>query len=157
MDGVTPRSDLKDESGHTTSRKSARIEVLVRADRRRSWTVKQKHEIVGECLASGLTLAEVARRRGISTGQLYTWRRQMVGLQSAVSTRSGPRFASVELRGAALGDDHEPAPPDASGTALPARTVGLIEILLPGGVLVRVDTQVDSRALRRVLAALGGR
>jgi hypothetical protein len=31
---------------------------------------------------------------------------------------------------------------------------GTIEIALPGGVSVRVDTQVDSGALRRVLAAL---
>jgi transposase len=31
---------------------------------------------------------------------------------------------------------------------------GTIEIALPGGVSVRVDAQVDSGALRRVLAAL---
>ena len=30
----------------------------------------------------------------------------------------------------------------------------MIEIALPGGVSVRVDSQVDSGALRRVLAAL---
>jgi len=34
---------------------------------------------------------------------------------------------------------------------------GMIEIALPGGVSVRVDAQVDSGALRRVLAALGRR
>jgi hypothetical protein len=30
----------------------------------------------------------------------------------------------------------------------------MIEILLPGGVVVRVDGQVDSAALQRVLAVL---
>ena len=39
----------------------------------------------------------------------------------------------------------------------PARTEGLIEIVLPGDVLVRVDAQVDGRALRRVLGALAER
>jgi transposase len=33
---------------------------------------------------------------------------------------------------------------------------GLIEIVLLGGISVRVDAQVDDRALRRVLAALRG-
>jgi hypothetical protein len=33
----------------------------------------------------------------------------------------------------------------------------LIEIVLPSGVSVRVDAQVDGRALRRVLGALEGR
>jgi transposase len=37
------------------------------------------------------------------------------------------------------------------------RPDGLIEIALPGGVSVRVDAQVDSGALRRVLAALAQR
>jgi hypothetical protein len=42
-----------------------------------------------------------------------------------------------------------PAPMPAASA--PARTEGLIEIVLPGDVLVRVDAQVDGRALRRVL------
>jgi hypothetical protein len=33
----------------------------------------------------------------------------------------------------------------------------LIEIVLPGGILVRLDAHVDGRALRRVLGALEGR
>jgi hypothetical protein len=40
---------------------------------------------------------------------------------------------------------------------MPARREGLIEVMLPGGVVVRVDGHVDERALRRVLAALEGR
>jgi hypothetical protein len=34
---------------------------------------------------------------------------------------------------------------------------GLIEIVLPNGILVRVDTKVDDRALRRVFEALQAR
>ena len=46
-----------------------------------------------------------------------------------------------------------------TATALiaPPRAAGLIEIVLPGGASVRVDAQVDVRALRRVLSALCSR
>ncbi len=40
---------------------------------------------------------------------------------------------------------------------MPVRPEGLIEVVLPGGVVVRVDAHVDERALRRVLAALEAR
>jgi hypothetical protein len=33
----------------------------------------------------------------------------------------------------------------------------LIEIVLPGGTVVRVDAHVDVRALRRILGVLDGR
>jgi hypothetical protein len=42
-------------------------------------------------------------------------------------------------------------------TVATLRTKGLIEIVLPGGTLVRVDAHVDDRALRCVLAALHAR
>ena len=157
MDAITADRISEDESAHTSGRKSARnprIEVLVRADRRRSWTAEQKGEIVAESLGPDLTPADVARKHGISTGQLYTWRRQMVSLQSAASTHSGPRFTSVELSMPEPMPMAASAPPVVNGTPVPIRPNGLIEIVLPGGVSLRVDAQVDGRALRRVLGAL---
>lgn len=38
-----------------------------------------------------------------------------------------------------------------------ARPAGLIEVVLPGGMVLRMDTHVDGRALRRVLGVLQGR
>lgn len=69
-----------------------------------------------------------------------------------------PRFASVEL-------PPSPAQPDPilaeqlglASPSAPPRLEGLIEILLPGGVSLRVDAHVDGRALRRVLGALEDR
>jgi transposase len=156
MDAIATDLGLDDASAHTSNRKSSRsgrVEILVRADRRRSWTPEQKCQIVSESLEPGVTPSEVARRHGIGTGQLYTWRRQMVGVQSAVWTKSGPRFAPVEM-------SPGPTPPDQSQTATTlaapssSRTEGLIEIVLLGGVSLRVDAHVDGRALRRVLDAL---
>lgn len=137
-----------------------RVEILTRAERRRSWTPEEKRAIVAESLGPELTPTEVARRHGISTGQLYTWRQQMLGLQGALVTRTEPRFAAVELAAPPFTAAEPPAPEPAASPAPsppPVRPDGLIEILLRGGVSVRVDARVDGRALRRVLNALEGR
>lgn len=99
MDTQLPDLVIEAESAHTIGRKSARgrrVEVMG-AERRRSWTAEQKREIVGESLGPELTPTEVARKHGISTGQLYTWRQQMVSVAGAVATWPGPRFTAVEL------------------------------------------------------------
>jgi transposase len=155
MDTITPDLISDAESTHTTGRMSGRrpIEILVRADRRRSWTAEQKREIVVESLGPERTAAEVARKHGITTGQLYTWRRQMVSAQAEALTRRAPRFASVELSSPPPVVSSAPMP----AASPPARDEGLIEIVLAGGVLVRVDAHVDGRALRRVLGALSER
>lgn len=157
MDAITTDLAFEDTSAPTSNRKSARsdrVEVLVRADRRRSWTPEQKCQIVSESLEPGITPSDVARRHGIGTGQLYTWRRQMVGVQRAVSTQSGPRFAPVELSPAPTPPDRVTASAALDAPVLSSRVEGLIEIVLPTGVSLRVDAHVDGRALRRVLGAL---
>lgn len=157
MDAPDPALDL-DESTRTTGRtsgRSNRVEIITRAEPRRSWTLAQKREIVSESFGPALTPTEVARKHSISSGQLYTWRQQLLGVQAALIQRGTPRFAEVEL-----GLDPPPStetkpvasPPVASSPA--PRAEGLIEIMLPGGVVVRVDAHVDGRALRRVLGAL---
>src|SRR5665213_2029959 len=91
-----------DESTHTTNRMSARnprMEIIMRGERRRSWTADQKSQIVAESLGPELTPTEVARKHGISTGLLYTWRQQRLSVQTALVTRAAPRFAEVELTG----------------------------------------------------------
>jgi transposase len=41
--------------------------------------LEQKREIVAESYGTELTPTEVARKHGISSGQLYTWRRELLG------------------------------------------------------------------------------
>jgi len=166
---VLPGSDAED--AHTTGRRSARsvpIEVITRGERRRAWTPDQKREIVMESLRPELTPTEVARKHGIGTGLLYTWRQQVLGERMGLLTRTPPSFAQVETapeqpRLPAPDPAAEPLqvlvpPQTAAATArLDGLAGGLIEIVLPGGVSVRVDAQVDARALRRVLGALESR
>jgi transposase len=162
------------EGAPTTGRRSARsarVEVITRGERRRVWTPEQKCEIVAESLGSELTPTEVARKHAISSGQLYTWRQQVLGGQTRLLTRTPPRFAQVERLPTTPGpplDAPGPRPEPARPAALPSAAAtassrleglagGLIEIVLPDGVSVRVDAQVDAQALRRVPGALAGR
>ena len=161
MDEVLQTSGL-DESAHTIGRKSARsarVEIITRGERRRSWTLEQKREIVAESLGPELTPTEVARKHAISSGQLYTWRQQLLSMPGTVIERAMPRFAAVDL---APGSRCASEPAPIGGTvpaepATPARTGGTIEIVLPNGISLRVDTEVDGGALRRVLDAVGRR
>ena len=119
-----------DESAHTTGRKSARdrrIEIITRGERRRSWTLEQKREIVAESLGPELTPTEVARKHAISSGQLYTWRQQLLGMQGALIERATPRFAEVDLASAVASRICSPAPTERAAPSqppAPARLAG---------------------------------
>ena len=59
---------------------SARLDIgaLVRVERRRRWSDEQKFAILKETTQPGALVASVARKHGIGTGQLYTWRKQLL-------------------------------------------------------------------------------
>jgi len=152
------------EDAHKIDRKSVRrprVELITRGERRRRWSIEQKQEIVAESLGSDTTPTEVARKHAISSGLLYTWRQQLLGTQIAPPARSAPTFAQVEIAGASSRlEASDRMPMELVGSTAPAslpRLDGLIEIVLSDGVTLRVDAQVDGRALRRVLGALAGR
>jgi transposase len=152
-----------------TSTHDGRIEVITGRERRRAWTVEQKLEIVAESLVAGASPIAVARRHGVGSGLLYTWRQQMVrGELGAVAKQSAPGFARVdvvpiparlETSAAAMPEPgSEAALREQAGTAVaPKQPDERIEIVLPGGVVLRVGAAVDEGALGRVLAALAGR
>ena len=93
---------------------------------------------------------DVAREYGISSGLISTWRRALLAAQPN-SAGAVAQFARVQIarrqqatRSLDLPVPSEPQP----------RPASLIEIVLPDGTAVRVDAQIDPRALRRVLGAL---
>lgn len=140
-------------SAHTRSRMSARsevVEVVTRGERRRVWSMEQKRLIVAEAMQPGATPTEVARRWGIGTGLLYTWRQQFFA--GELGEPPAPAFAQVSLAPLAEPESAPPHPPAVQAGTVPA--AGQMEIVLPGGAVVRVGADVDGAALRRVLAAL---
>jgi transposase len=152
------------ESALTSGRKSARkqqIEVITRGERRRLWSVEQKREIAAESLQPGISPITVARRYGINTGQLYTWRRQLrEGQLGGLCQPAQFAHVAVLAEPGQAGSAAARSPNGAGSRSARAslhRSCGTIEIVLPGGVSVWVDAQVDSGALRRVLTALASR
>lgn len=160
------------EEASTINRRGGRaglVEVISGRERRRAWTTEQKLQIVAESFEAGASPIAVARRHGIGSGLLYTWRQQLVrGELGAVVPQPTSGFARVEIVPTPAGTampaaaPREPeggiAPPD-GGTrlAILGQSDGRIEIVLASGVVVRVGAAVDQGALCRVLAALSGR
>jgi transposase len=121
------------------------VEVRVRPIRRRSWPDEDKLRMVRETLEAGAVVQVVADRNGVSIGQLYTWRKEMLaaavtGFVPVAVTPEMPR-----LEAPALKQDAAVEPP------------GVIEIVLPSGITIRTSGQVEVVVLRGVLAELGGR
>ena len=123
------------------------VPMAPRSERRRSWHPQQKMAIVQESCTSGASPTQVARRYGISTGLLYTWRKQLL-------TAATDGFIRCDVIGepAAL-----PAPVGLSPPVLPSPAPvmsGMIEVELPGGTRLRLGGDVDAGALARVLDVL---
>ena len=122
------------------------VEVRVRRERRRRWTPADKLRIVQEAFAPNAVAKRVAERHEISTGLLFTWRRQLM-------TNRPTNFLPVQLVSA----EPDPPSPASSPSAPPSGPPGLIEVDMPNGARVRVGQGADLTVLRTVLAALGGR
>jgi transposase len=134
-------------SEHTyDSLRSAPTAVVVRSERRRRFSDAQKQQILKETLEPGVTVTAVAKRHGVNTGQIYTWRRQ--ALAGAIGGFI-PVTVDHEAEGAA-GSPSVPEPVAVDGRER-------IEIELPNGVRLRVGSDIDGAALRRIILALEGR
>ena len=122
-------------------------EVLSGPERRRRWSSEQKAALVSETAQPGASVAEVARRHGISRSLLYNWRREALA-HNGVAVGL-PELVPVVIAGEAS----EPATAEGRRKRA-ARAAGMIEIALPGAVRVRVCGRIEERTLRTVLAVL---
>ena len=139
--------------------------------RRTTRSLDERKRIVEEALASGASVAAVARRHGLNANLIFKWiRRSREGWRErrrgAAKEKPGaagspdtiaPAFVPVKL----LELDAPSAPRPSDVMAKPARQTrrgagrGAMEISLPNGAKVSLDADVDAEALRRVLFALG--
>jgi transposase len=109
--------------------------------RRRRYSAETKKAILAEASAPGATVSEVALRHNITRSLIHNWRRQEAASLLGATVRFTPVTVATEMPKAIE------APPK-------METVGRIEIELPGGVRVRVESGVDEESLKRVLRAL---
>ena len=111
--------------------------MITGVGRRRRWTDEEKAWIVAESLDPATTVSAVARRYGLHASQLFVWRQQL----AAPAAREAPAFVPV-----VVAED---------GAASPDEMAGRMEIAL-GPAVIRVGTDVDAAALRRVLEVVRG-
>ena len=137
------------------------VEIITGRERRRRWSIEDKLRLVAEMAEPGARVRAVAARHGVCESLLFTWRRQV--RDGVLVAAEMPVFMPVQMLGTVVatpGLSRPEAPSPASRPAslpAPARPqAGLIEIELGDGRQVRVGSDVNQAALRRVLAALRG-
>ena len=124
-----------------------RVEIFQRRARRRR-SEDDKRRLVAETFAPGETVHGVARRRGVSTSQLFTWRKRLraeAGFPPSLPTV--PDFVAVAVA---------PSPVSAIGDPVEA-SPGLIEVELADGGRVRITGAADPAVVAAALRALAGR
>ena len=130
------------------------VEIITGRERRRRWSLQDKIRIVAETDEPGSMIRAVAARHGVCESLLFTWRRQArEGLLGPVL--ESPMFIPVQplVSTNSVTAPYTEARRPASGprSATPS---SVIEIELGNGRQVRVGSDVNLAALRRVLAAL---
>lgn len=83
------------------------ITVFSGPERRRRWSDEERVEILKEAFAPGACVAEVARRRDVSTALVYTWRRKLRG---AHSEPEPDELAATDFAAAVMIEDADVAP-----------------------------------------------
>jgi hypothetical protein len=94
-------------------------------------------ERVQQWAASGLSAREFASREGLRKERLFFWKRKL--RESSAIAVAGVSFAKVEIQ-----------------SARPKPTSERLEVVTRSGHTVRVGSDFDEGALRRLLTVLGG-
>ena len=115
---------------------------------RRYRTVEEKRRIVEEALRPGASVSEVARRNGVNTNQLFSWRSLYLGGHFKPSSA---KVTEARLLPVSVSDE-----PKQNPGACPRSTSSniTINIELPGCALVSLEGQVSVEIIRAVLESL---
>jgi len=122
------------------------IEVITSVERRRRWSREEKELLVAACLEPGASVSEIARSAGIHSGQLFRWRKELC----QISAPSVPQLIPVEVVAALSPSGPVETPP-------PSRVrkkSSMVTIELGRGRRIRVESDVDTEALGRILDVL---
>ena len=119
--------------------------VISGRGRRRWRSVSEKRQIVELTLVAGASVAEVAREHSVNANQVFKWRREF---RRGELMQPPPALLPVSIT---LSDP--PAEQSQQGRE-PLSSQGSINIELPGGVLINVESGADVVLLRQVLECL---
>ncbi|MUZ75842.1 transposase [Agrobacterium vitis] len=130
------------------------IEVITSVERRRRWSREDKELLVAACLEPGAVLSEIARAAGIPGSQLFRWRKELCRIEEPsmqVSSTLVPVIVSEAAPAVQLAALEAPA------ASQSRRKRSDVTIELGRGRCVRVDSDIDTEALGRILDCVLGR
>lgn len=112
---------------------------ILGVERRRRWSDGEKLAILAAVGVNGATVTEVARRHEITRSQVYGWRRDLKR-KRLFPTAAPVCFVSLT-----------PGPPDSGAKEDLGGSESIVEIVLRGGRLLRVPSDLDGVALARLI------
>jgi len=119
--------------------------------RRRNFTEADKRRIVEETCREGASVSGVARRYGIGTRLLFSWKKELTP-----GTSPGPIFLPVAITDAPEQSAETPPPLPGPAPVIVERSTPGIEVELIGGRRVRFERDVDPETVRRLVSLLEG-
>jgi transposase len=129
------------------------IEVITSVERRRRWSPEDKERLVAACFEPGAVISEIARAAGIHVSQLFRWRNELCRVEEQ-STETATTLVPVIVA------ETVPAVPavqsEPPATSHPRRKRSDVTIELGRGRRVRVDSDIDTEALGRILDCVLG-
>jgi len=111
--------------------------LLNGVERRRVWPDELRQEIVFEAFRPGAIVSEVARRYEVSTGQIYTWRKELM------SSVASPGFVEAVV-----------APISQVGNEASLGSGADISVDMPCGARVRIPSGTSAELVTATLRAL---
>jgi transposase len=116
------------------------VTILTGRDRRRNWSLEDRHRILTAAFAPGAVISAIARQFDIASSMIYKWRRQAVAANRALA------FVPAVVT------DAEP-PPAVEQAALPPAPVA-IAVEFSAGVRVVIDATAPAALVTATLRAL---
>ncbi|MBX5214010.1 transposase [Rhizobium sp. NLR10a] len=130
------------------------IEVITSVERRRRWSREDKERLVAACLEPDAVLSEIARSAGIHVSQLFRWRKELCKFEEP-RTEAANTLVPVIVSEAV--PTAQPAASEAAASSHPRRKRSDVMIELGRGRRIRVDSDIDTDALGRILDCVLGR
>jgi len=127
-----------------------RVEVFTGAGRRRVWSKQDKAAIVAESYAGADTASGVARRHGLTTSQLFAWRRDA---REDDKARERPLPAFVPAVVEALPAPEISRKRGGRRNRRSASATGIVEVEIDG-VVVRAGRDANTKMVAAVIRAL---
>ncbi|WP_081088465.1 IS66-like element accessory protein TnpA [Agrobacterium tumefaciens] len=128
------------------------IEVITSVERRRRWSREDKERLVAACFEPDAVISEIARAAGIHVSQLFRWRKELCRIEEPRSDTA----ALVPVIVSEAASTVSPAQPEPPTKCHPRRKRSDVTIELGRGRRVRVESDIATDALGRILDCVLG-